>query len=77
MGNRASSPRYGGNSSLPHNHDREETQPYTKEVEDYKHGVTKPPEDQAKREVKNNPQERERGSKGAKIAPGGSSASRA
>ena len=32
--------------SLPHDQDREGGQPYAKEVEDYAHGVAKPPEDQ-------------------------------
>ena len=37
--------------SLPHDHDREDRQPYAKEVEDYKHGVANPPEEQAGREA--------------------------
>jgi hypothetical protein len=36
--------------SLPHEHDREDRQPYAKEVEDYKHGVANPPEEQGGRE---------------------------
>jgi hypothetical protein len=32
--------------SLPHNDDREGGQPYAKEVEDYAHGVAKPPKEQ-------------------------------
>lgn len=32
--------------SLPHDHDREKGQPYAKELEDYKHGVASPPEEQ-------------------------------
>ena len=33
-------------SSLPHDDDREGRQPYAKEVEDYKHGVIAPPDEQ-------------------------------
>jgi hypothetical protein len=36
--------------SLPHEHDREGGQPYAKEVEDYKHGVASPPEEQVAKE---------------------------
>ena len=36
--------------ALPHEHDRESQQPYANEVDDYKHGVAKPPEDQSGRE---------------------------
>jgi hypothetical protein len=36
--------------SLPHDHDREERQPYAREVEDYKHGVAAPPEEQVGQE---------------------------
>ena len=32
--------------SLPHDHDREDRQPYAREVEDYKHSVANPPEEQ-------------------------------
>jgi len=32
--------------SLPHDDDREGRQPYAKEVEDYKHGVIVPPDEQ-------------------------------
>ena len=37
--------------SLPHDRDREERQPYAKEVDDYKHGVVTPPDEQAGREA--------------------------
>jgi hypothetical protein len=37
--------------SLPHDRDREDRQPYAKEVEDYKQGVVKPPEEQGGREA--------------------------
>ncbi len=37
--------------SLPHEHDREDRQPYAKEVEDYKHGVANPPEEQGGRDA--------------------------
>jgi len=37
-------------SSLPHDRDREERQPYAREVEDYKHGVAAPPVEQVGRE---------------------------
>jgi hypothetical protein len=36
--------------SLPHDRDREERQPYAREVEDYKHGVIAPPEEQVGQE---------------------------
>ena len=36
--------------SLPHEGDREERQPYARELEDYKHGVIAPPEEQVGRE---------------------------
>lgn len=52
MGNRTSSPRGDGNLSLPHNDNRDEAQPCAKEVEDYKQGVTKPPEEQGGRKIK-------------------------
>ena len=32
--------------TLPHNHDREQGQPYATEVEDYSHGVAAPPAEQ-------------------------------
>jgi hypothetical protein len=35
--------------SLPHDHTREEGQPYAKEVDDYKKGVARPPEEQGGR----------------------------
>jgi hypothetical protein len=35
--------------SLPHDHDREDQQPYAKEVEDYKGSVAHPPEEQSGR----------------------------
>ena len=35
--------------SLPHDDDREDRQPYAKEVEDYNRGVVNPPEDQSGR----------------------------
>jgi len=37
--------------SVPHDRDREERQPYAKEVEDYKHGVVTPPDEQGGREA--------------------------
>jgi hypothetical protein len=37
--------------SLPHDRDREGGQPYAKEVDDYKHGVVTPPEEQGGRET--------------------------
>jgi hypothetical protein len=37
---------------LPHKHDREETQPYSTEVEAYKHGVAQSPKEQGGRDVK-------------------------
>ena len=37
--------------SLPHDQDREGRQPYAREVEDYKHGVATPPEEQGGREA--------------------------
>lgn len=36
--------------SLPHDRNREERQPYAREVEDYKHGVAAPPAEQVGRE---------------------------
>ena len=36
--------------SLPHDDDREERQPYARELEDYEHGVIAPPEEQAGQE---------------------------
>ena len=36
--------------SLPHDGDREERQPYARELEDYKHGVIAPPEEQVGQE---------------------------
>ncbi|HEY1780600.1 MAG TPA: hypothetical protein VGG79_09250 [Roseiarcus sp.] len=35
---------------LPHDRDREERQPYAKEIEDYEHGVAAPPEEQVGQE---------------------------
>lgn len=32
--------------NLPHDDDREGRQPYAKEIEDYKHGVIAPPDEQ-------------------------------
>jgi hypothetical protein len=37
--------------SLPHENDREDRQPYAREVEDYKHSVANPPEEQGGREA--------------------------
>ncbi len=37
-------------SSLPHESDRKERQPYARELEDYKHGVAAPPEEQVGQE---------------------------
>lgn len=36
--------------SLPHDDDREGRQPYAKEIEDYKHGVATPPDEQVERD---------------------------
>ena len=36
--------------SLPHDRDREEPQPYARELEDYRHGVIAPPEEQVGQE---------------------------
>jgi hypothetical protein len=36
---------------LPHDHDREDRQPYAREVEDYKHNVANAPEEQGRREA--------------------------
>ena len=44
-------PRSRPQPSLPHDRDREDSQPYAKEVEDYKHGVATPPEEQGGREA--------------------------
>lgn len=45
MAKRTPPPASKAQPSLPHDHDREGGQPYAKEVEDYKHGVTAPPEE--------------------------------
>jgi hypothetical protein len=37
--------------SLPHENDREDRQPYAREVEDYKHSVAKPPKEEGGREA--------------------------
>jgi hypothetical protein len=37
--------------SLPHDHDREDRQPYAKEVDDYKHSVANRPKEQGGREA--------------------------
>jgi hypothetical protein len=39
-------------STLPHDHNRESSQPYAREVEDYGRGVSKPPKEQTAREVR-------------------------
>jgi hypothetical protein len=42
--------------NLPHDTDREEGQPYAKEIEDYSGGVAKPPKEQVgKREERKTP----------------------
>jgi hypothetical protein len=46
-----SPPRFRPQPNLPHDHDREGRQPYATEVEDYKHGVATPPEEQGGREA--------------------------
>jgi hypothetical protein len=46
-----SPPRSRPQPSLPHDQDREGRQPYATEVEDYKHGVATPPEEQGGREA--------------------------
>lgn len=46
-----SPPRSRSQPSLPRDHDREGGQPYATEVEDYKHGVTAPLEEQGRREA--------------------------
>ncbi len=51
MAKRTPPPGSEPQTSLPHEHDREDRQPYAKEVEDYKHGVTNPPEEQGGREA--------------------------
>jgi hypothetical protein len=37
--------------NLPDDHDREGRQPYAMEVEDYKQGVARPPDEQSRREA--------------------------
>jgi hypothetical protein len=51
MAKRTSPPGSEPQPSLPHDQDREDRQPYAKEVDDYKHGVASPPEDQGRREA--------------------------
>ena len=46
-----SPPRSRPQPSLRQDHDREGGQPYSTEVEDYKHGVATPPEEQGGREA--------------------------
>ncbi len=43
-------PRSDAETILPHDRDREGRQPYAKELEDYKHGVVRAPEEQAGQE---------------------------
>jgi hypothetical protein len=50
MAKRTPPPASKAQPSLPHDHDREGGQPYAKEVEDYKHGVASPPEEQVAKE---------------------------
>jgi hypothetical protein len=50
MAKRTPPPASKPQPSLPHDPDREGGQPYTKEVEDYKHGVASPPEEQVAKE---------------------------
>lgn len=49
-------PRSEPETILSHDHDREGGQPYAKELEDYTHGVVRPPEVQAGQEA--NPERR-------------------
>jgi hypothetical protein len=42
--------RSDGAPSLPHDYNREGRQPYAREVDDYKHGVAAPPEEQVGQE---------------------------
>jgi hypothetical protein len=46
MAKRTPPPGSEPQTSLPHENDREERQPYAREVEDYKHGVANAPEEQ-------------------------------
>jgi hypothetical protein len=43
---RESQPRPNPQEGQPHDSDREERQPYAKELDDYAHGVANPPEEQ-------------------------------
>jgi hypothetical protein len=57
---REAAARHDAAPSLPHDDDREGRQPYAKEIEDYKHGVATPPDEQdenpeAPRERSDNP----------------------
>lgn len=49
--------------SLPHDRDREERQPYARELEDYKHGVIAPPGEQVGQESRRKTQGNERTNK--------------
>lgn len=46
MAKRAPPPSSEPQPSLPHDHDREDRQPYARELEDYKHGVANPPKEE-------------------------------
>jgi hypothetical protein len=52
LGKHRSRPDPGADQTLPHNHDRDEQQPYAKEHEDYAQGVVKPPEEQVGKDRK-------------------------
>jgi hypothetical protein len=56
---RKAAERSDGGPGLPHDQDREGRQPYAREVEDYKHGVAAPPDEQVGQEVdRRTPRER-------------------
>ena len=46
MRKRESQPRPNPQQAQPHDSDRDERQPYAKELDDYAHGVVNPPEEQ-------------------------------
>lgn len=47
--------RHSAAPSLPHDDDREGRQPYAKEIEDYKHGVIAPPDEQVEQDASRDP----------------------
>ncbi len=49
MAKRTPPPDSGAEPALPHDHDRENRQPYAKEAEDYGRGVATPPKEQTGR----------------------------